>query len=215
MNMVTGRNLASSIAVAATALLLAACGGSGSGTAGKSTASSTVTASDSASTGTGTASSPAHAGRGEAVSAAHGGFSTIVPRGFTDGLTNEETAKGVEYRAVGPRVHGFATNVIVYRAASNDVNVAALAKRALAKLSTRPSYLPRARGISSLHALSVDGEPALAVVYHLSGRKTTDRREVFVVHGEWAYEISDNASVAGYVASLGVLDEVLRNWRWQ
>lgn len=213
MNMVTGRNLASSIAVAATALLLAACGGSGSGAAGKSAASSTVTASDS--TGTGTASSPAHAGSGEAVSAGHGGFSTILPRGFTNGLTNEETAKGVEYRAVGPRVHDFATNVIVYRAASGGSDVAALAKRALRNLSTRPSYLPRARGISSLHALSIDGEPALAVVYHLSGRKTTDRREVFVVHGEWAYEISDNASVAGYVASLGVLDEVLRNWRWQ
>lgn len=213
MNVVTGRNLASSIAVATAALLLAACGGSGSGAAGKSAASSTVAASDSASTGT--ASSPAHAGSGEAVSAAHGGFSTILPRGFTNGLTNEETAKGVEYRAVGPRVHDFATNVIVYRAASGGSDVAALAKRALRNLSTRPSYLPRARGISSLHALSIDGEPALAVVYHLSGRTTTYRRQVFVVHGEWAYEISDNASAAGYVTSLGVLDKVLRNWRWQ
>ncbi len=208
-----GRSLTYSIAVAAAALLLAACGGSGGGTATKSTASPTVKASNSASTAT--ANSPAHAGGGEAVNAAHGGFSTILPRGFTDGLTHEEVTNGLEYRAAGPRVHGFATNVLVFRAASGGSNVAALARRALRNLRTRPSYLPQARGISSLHALSVDGEPALAVVYHFAGRRTNYRRQVFVVHGEWAYEISDNASAAGYAASLGVLDEVLRNWRWQ
>jgi hypothetical protein len=213
------RKLMYAIVVAAAASLLAACGGSGGGSTTANTTASTASAAVKASNGsnssTSTAAPAARASGEETVDAAHDGFSTILPRGFTDGLTHEEVTNGLEYRAVGPRVHGFATNVLVFRAPASGKDVAALAKRALHNLSTRPSFLPHARGISSLHALSVDGEPALALVYQFAGRKPSYRRQVFVVHGEWAYEISDNTSPTGYAASLATLGEVLRNWRWQ
>ncbi len=212
-----GRSLVSSMTTVAAVLLLAACGGSGS-TAGTSTTGATGRASNSASatsSSSSTASPAPHSDGGQAVSAAHDGFSTIIPSGYTNGLTAESVAKSIEYEAVGHRVNGSATRLTVYRGAADGESVAVIANRALRELRNRPTYLPRALGISSLHALSVDGAPALAVVYQLVRHKRNYRRQLFVVHDGWAYEINDAASPARYAESLRALDEVIRGWRWQ
>jgi hypothetical protein len=215
-------HLASSMMIAAAVLLLAACGGqSGSATGTSSKTSTAGTANAASTTGTTstatvTTSGGSPAAADQTVSALNGGFRTVIPKGYRNALHASATnAKGTEYLAIGPKVGGSGSSLTVFRAAASGSDVAALAGRALHNLRSRASFLPKARGISSLQSLSVDGEPALAVSYRTIGLKTRRFHQLFVVHGTGAYEISDSSGTAGYAASLRALDDVIRSWRWE
>lgn len=198
------------MAMATVAALLAGCGGG----AGKG-ASTVGKAGTAASTGTSTNSGAASADGRQQASATHGGFRTIFPAGYSNDLSAAGAETGVEYMAIGPRIGGFASTLTVFRGPSNGSDIDGLARTALHHLSQRPSFLPKVRGLSSLQKLRVDGAPALAIDYQLAGRKPTSRRQVFVIHGGWAYEISDITEPSQHAASLRALDEVIRSWRWQ
>jgi hypothetical protein len=209
-----GRNLLSSMAVAAAAALLAACGGQSS--AGPSTTSAASTTGATTTTTTSASRPSTKASGGQTVSAVHGGFNAVIPKRYRNGLTVAATGvAGAEYVAVGPPDGKYGTSVSVFRIAAGGRDVATVANTALRNLAHQPSFLPRPRHISTLQSLSIDGEPALAVDYQLAGRKTSYRRQLFVVHGSWAYEISDAAASPRYTASLDALDEVIHSWRWQ
>jgi hypothetical protein len=212
------RNLSSSMVVAAAVLLLGACGGSAGGSASTtSKAGATSAARPGVSTTTsGAGSLPSRTGGEEAVSALHGGFHTIIPRGYRNGLAARGGgASGAEYQAIGPKADGLGDILTVFRIAAGSAHLAAIADRALRNLSRQPAFLPQASRISSLQSLSVDGEPALALDYRVTGLKMQYRRQVFVVHGAWAYEISDAAAPSRHSASLRALDDLIRAWRWQ
>jgi hypothetical protein len=227
---VWGRSLTSSMAIVAVALLLAACGGGSKGTAGTAsipTTASTASTSSSAQTPTPTRRAQALAPTrhhhspcvaasvgNQVVSAAHGGFRTVIPSCYKDHLAARaaSTTEEVEYMAIGSEA-GILT---VYRAAAGNSDVAAVASRVVSHLSKRPAFAPKLRQMSSQQALSIDGAPAIAIAYELAERTTTQRRrQIFVVHGGWAYEISDLASPSRYAASLRALDEVIHSWRWR
>ena len=227
-----GRSLTSSMTITAAILLLTACGGG----SGASTTNAGIT-NDAGSVGNTIAtvgtSTPSKVSGGnahplpstgrrrisagnEVVSAVHGDFRTIIPKGYKNGPTTSTAETGeVEYTAVGPKVDGFGASVTIFRAAAGNSDLAAVTSRALSQLSKRPAFLPKLHRLSSQQALRVDGEPAIAVDYVLAGRKTSERRQIFVVHGGWAYEISDEAAPSRYAASLRALGELLRGWRWQ
>jgi len=204
------KSMATSIAmgVAAMALLTACGGGSGTSAATTSAAPAAHTAAR--------AGTPSAGGAAQPVSAKDGGFRAVIPAGYSNGIaTAAGKATEVEYLAIGPRAGGFATNLTVFRAPASGQDVKAVADRALRQLAQRPSFLPKVSRLSSLRALTVDGESALAVGYVAKLRKSTRHYQVFVVHGQWAYEINDVALPAQYAASLAHLDDVIRSWRWQ
>jgi hypothetical protein len=205
-----GRGLASTIASTAAVLLLSACGGGSKGATSSATNPTTSTSAD-----VGTIGRAASSGAGE-VAALHGGFRTVIPHGYSNGLSaGRGGTSGVEYMAIGPRVGGKGAILTVFRASAGNADVAALARRAVRQLAHRAAYLPKPRRLSPLQGLTIDGAPALAVDYQLVKRSTNDRRQLFVIHGGWAYEISDAAAPSQYRASLQALDEVISHWRWQ
>jgi hypothetical protein len=205
-----GRGLASAMASAAAVLALSACGGGSSGATSSATNPTTSTSAD-----TGTIGRIASSGTGE-VAALHGGFRTVIPHGYSNGLSAAGGGTSdVEYMAIGPRVGGKGAVLTVFRASAVNGDVAALARRAMRQLARRPAFLPKPRRLSPLQKLTIDGEPAVAVDYQLVKRSTNDRRQLFVIHGGWAYEISDAAAPDRFGASLHALDEVISGWRWQ
>jgi hypothetical protein len=205
-----GRGLAGATASAAAVLLLSACGGGSTGATSGATNRTTSTGADA-----GTTSRAAPTAAGEVV-ALHGGFRTVIPRGYSNDLSaGGADTSGIEYRAIGPRVGGKAVNLIVFRASAGNDDLAAVARRAMRQLAQRPAFLPKPRRLSPLRKLTIDGQSALALDYQLVARRTSDRRQLFVINGGWAYEISDAAAPGQYGASLHALDEVISSWRWQ
>lgn len=205
-----GRGLAGAIASAAAVLMLSACGG---GSTGATSGATNLTSSTSADAGT--SGRAASSGAGEVV-ALHGGFRTVIPHGYRNDLSvGSAGTSDVEYMAIDPRAGGKGTGLTVFRASAGNGDVAALARRAMRQLAQRPAFLPKPRRRSPLQGLTIDGEPALAVDYQLVARRTSDRRQLFVIHGGWAYEISDAAAPSQYGASLHALDELISDWRWQ
>jgi hypothetical protein len=135
-------------------------------------------------------------------------FRTVIPRGYT----NHPSV--AQYWAIGPEEDGFPTSVLVVRqAVSKEVSIGTFAHRALSAI--RQS----ARKVSRLQPISVNGEPGFAVDYLVTATgslkgKVTHVRQVLVKHGPWVIFIRDIALPAQYEASLGAMDEVLRNWQW-
>jgi hypothetical protein len=120
-----------------------------------------------------------------------------------------------QYWANGAEENGFLTSVIIVReAVSKQVHIGTYARRLLRAIR------PLTHSLSHLQPLSVAAEPAFALDYFVTGTgtvqgKLTHVRQVLVKHGPWVFFIRDIALPAQYPASLGALDEVLRNWRWQ
>lgn len=215
-----GRNLLSSMAVAAAAALLAACGGQsggGSGTTSDASATRATTTATTAATTTSASRPSTEASGGGTVSAVHGGFAAVIPRGYRNGLVAAPSIapSGAEYMVIGPREGNLGTSLSVFRAAAGGRDVAAVAGSALHNLAHESAFLPKPRNVSPLQSLSIAGEPALALDYQLAGHRASYRRQIFVIHGGWAYEISDIAASLRYEASLRALDEVIRSWRWR
>lgn len=154
------------------------------------------------------AGTPVQVGPGPIV-AKEGEFRTVIPRRYT----NHPSV--AQYWANGPEQNGFATSVIVVReAVSKEVDINTYARRVL-----RASR-PLTHRLSHLQPLHVAAEPAFALDYLVTGTGTvqgvvTHVRQVLVKRGGWVFFIRDIALPAQYAASLGALDEVLRNWRWQ
>ena len=75
---------------------------------------------------------------------------------------------------------------------------------------------PSAHHLSGPFALSVGGEPALAVDYLLpeEGGKESHWRQVFVRHGESVYVIREYSSPAQHAVGLAALEELLSHWHW-
>jgi hypothetical protein len=143
------------------------------------------------------------------IVAKDGEFQTMIPRGYAIHPSS------AQYWADGPEEAGFITSVLVVReAVSKKLEISTYARRLLRAIRTI------ARRVSHLKRLSVGAEPAFAFDYFVTGTgtaqgKLTHVRQVLVKHGPWVWFIRDVASPAQYAASLGALDEVLRNWRWR
>jgi hypothetical protein len=185
--------------------------GASTGTASTSTTPSTGTASTSTTT---TATPGGHAAptpSARAIVARNGGFRTILPPGFASHSGGEQS---IEYWMTRSNGGGRPTQLIVFRAIARK-GLAAIARLALQHLKEQPAIVPKAYDISSLQPLEIDGQPALAVDYKVASHKPSVRRQVFVIDGEWTYEISVSAAPTQFAASLSALDEVIHNWRWQ
>jgi hypothetical protein len=143
------------------------------------------------------------------IVAKEGEFQTVIPRGYA----NHPSV--AQYWAEGPEGDGLRVSVIVVRqGVSKKVDISSYAHGLLR------AFRPISRGISHLQPLRVDGEPAFALDYLVTGTGTqkgtvTHVRQVLVKHGSWVFFIRDIALPTQYAASLGALDEVLRSWRWQ
>jgi hypothetical protein len=133
-----------------------------------------------------------------------------VPKGFKTKTSNE---KAVEYQVHRPAAVR-ATVITVFRGVAHG-SVHAVATAAVKRLSELSSLLPPARDVSALKPLEVDGQSALYVDYRVGTRKPEERRQVFVIDGEWTYEISLSATPANFASSLGALEEVIDGWRWR
>lgn len=187
----------------AAALALAACGG---GSTTNTTNSSHATASTDARTATAPAppggapagSAPGTATPTRTVTARHGGFRTVLPTGFTVKASQEAAVELWALRRT-PARHDLQATVDL----------------ALTRLAHTPTFLPRPRDVSSPQPTQVDGQPALYIDDRVGGPKPSERRQLFVEDGGFAYEISDSASPVEFPASLAALDELLRHWRWQ
>jgi hypothetical protein len=155
--------------------------------------------------GTKKAGTASPGGQSRIVTAKDGGFSTVTPRGYA----YEPSA--AQYVATGPEAGGSDTTVIVLRQPVREGDFRTVARQTLRALK-QPH---KARQVSRLRSLSVDGEPALAVDYVVAGAgKVQHVSLVFVRHGDWVYLIRDFVSPIRYAAALGELDEVIRNWHW-
>ena len=143
------------------------------------------------------------------IVAKDGEFQTVIPRGY------ENHPSVAQYWAEGPEGDGLRASVIVVRqGVSKKVDISTYAHGLLR------AFRPISRGISHLQPLSVDGEPAFALDYLVTGTgtqkgKLTHVRQVLVKRGPWVFFIRDIALPTQYAATLGALDEVLRSWRWQ
>jgi hypothetical protein len=175
----------------AAAVLFAGCGG------GSSTKSSTKSAHTLSVGG----------GSGEVI-AKEGEFRTVIPRAYTD------YPSAAQYWARGPEEEGFVTSLIVVREPARQADINTVARRA------RSIFSHFVRRLSRLEALSVDGQPAFALDYLVTGGgtakgKVTHVRQVLVRHGKWIYFIRDIALPTQYATSLEALDEVIRKWHWR
>jgi hypothetical protein len=149
------------------------------------------------------------------VQSTDGRFQTVIPAGFVDATSSVQSGvANVQYVAVGPRRHGFATNINVVRepaqGRSDMDQIVAL------ELATIKRLAPQAGGFSKVTRLTVGGEPARAVVYlnTPTGNRVLRQRQVFVVQGRWIYTITYSALPGAYGADVRALDTVTTAWRW-
>jgi hypothetical protein len=139
----------------------------------------------------------------------------VIPAGFVDATSSVQSGvANVQYLAVGPRHHSFATNINVVREPAqgrSDMNqIVGL------ELATIKRLAPQAGSFSNVTRPTVGGEPARAVDYlnTPTGNRVLHQRQVFVVHGRWIYTITYSALPSAYVADVGALDAVTTAWRW-
>ena len=182
-----------------TALVLAACGGSGT----KPPSSSTSTRTN--------AQFIAPAGT---VKSSDGSFATTVPTGFTDETSSAHGgAVKVLYLAVGPRIDNQTININVFREAAagrTDINAITAAE-----LTGVRALMPHAHSFSPVSALTVGGALARSVDYQgLPGDQLLHLRQVFVLHGGWIYTITYTALPNTYQAHVGAVDELIGRWIW-
>jgi hypothetical protein len=170
----------------AAAVLFAGCGG---GSTSKS------------SSGTGSVGRPV-------VSAKSGAFRTVVPLGFT------YIRSQAQYQSTGPEEgKGVPTaDLVVIRepVAQGDIN--AVARRTVRAVRHEPG----ARPPSGPLALSVGGQPALAVEYVVrENGEESHFRQVFVRHGGSVYYIRESWPLRQASAAQSGFEELLSNWQWQ
>jgi hypothetical protein len=144
-------------------------------------------------------------GLSRVVSAKQGAFRTVIPPEFD--YNSHEAQYDIE--GTGALV-GTAVVVVREPAALGDINFFA---RQTVHFARR---VPSIHRISRTSALSVGGEPALALDYAVrekSGGSTL--RTVFVRHGEFVYLIREYWRHGQRAPALAALEQILSNWQWQ
>jgi hypothetical protein len=151
----------------------------------------------------------------ETVQSTDGRFQTVIPAGFVNATNSVQSGvANVQYLAVGPRHHSFATNVNVVReparGRSDMDQIVGL------EIATIKRLAPQAGSFSKVTRLTLGGEPARAVDYlnAPTGNSVLHQRQVFVIHGGWIYTITYSALPSAYVAHVRALDAVTSAWRW-
>jgi hypothetical protein len=188
------RALAIAISVA---VLVAGCGGGSSKSGSSRTTTSTTAA-------------------GQTVVSRDKTFATVTPHGFKDATNSAQgSALRVQYLAIGPISHGFATNINVVREPSRGLidadTIATFELTAIKRIERK------AHSFSQLQPVTVGGLPARSVDYLNTpgGSRELHQRQVFVRHGNAIYTVTYTALPGSYAASAGAMDEVLKNWSWR
>jgi hypothetical protein len=144
-------------------------------------------------------------GLSRVVSAKQGAFRTVIPPEFN---YNPHEA---QYDIEGTRaLAGTAVVVVREPVELGDINFFA---RQTVHFARR---VPSIHRISRTSALSVGGEPALALEYAVrekSGESAV--RTVFVRHGEFVYLIRGAWPAARRAPALAALEQILSSWQWQ
>jgi hypothetical protein len=139
------------------------------------------------------------------VSAKQGAFRTVIPPEF------DYNPQQAQYDIEGTGALAGAAVVVVREPAQlGDINFFA---RQTVHFARR---VPSIHRISRTSALSVGGEPALALDYAVrekSGAWTV--RTVFVRHGQFVYLIREAWPAARRAPALAALEQILSNWQWQ
>ena len=144
-------------------------------------------------------------GLARVVSAKQGAFRTVIPLGYS--YNASETQYDIEGTGA---LDGILVVVVREPAQLGDIN--AFARRLVASARRVPSI----HRISRPSALSVGGEPALALDYvsrEKSGASVV--RSVFVRHGQFVYIIREGWPAAQRAPALAALEQILSNWQWQ
>ena len=148
-------------------------------------------------------------GLSRVVSAKQGAFRTVIPPEFN---YNPHEA---QYDIEGTRaLAGTAVVVVREPVELGDINFFA---RQTVHFARR---VPSIHRISRTSALSVGGEPALALDYTARERvrgksEESTLRTVFVRHGQFVYLIRAGWPAARPAPALAALEQILSNWQWQ
>jgi hypothetical protein len=152
---------------------------------------------------------------GASVTSAAGSFQTVIPPGFLDGTRSVPIhVANLQYLAVGPRSHAFATNINVIRESARGRT--GIDQIVGMELATIKRLEPRASGFSPVSGMTIGGDRARVVDYinRSSGGPLLHQRQAFVVHDGWIYTITLSALPSTYAANLGALNRVAAAWRW-
>jgi hypothetical protein len=179
---------------------LAGCGGS----SGDSKSGSTTTSSSTTGAASGT------------VSGHDGGFTTVIPRGFVNGLAALSGGPlTLQYAALAPRVDGFRPNINVVRESAHGLSDAgSIANREITGVKT---VAPQAHGFSAVRTLTLDGAPARGVDYlnRPTGGPPLHQYQVFALHANMVYTVTYTALSSRYQTTLAGMQQVLAAWRWK
>jgi hypothetical protein len=161
-------------------------------------------------------------GLARVVSAKQGAFRTVIPLGYS--YNASETQYDIEGTGA---LDGILVVVVREPAQLGDIN--AFARRLVASARRVPSI----HRISRPSALSVGGEPALALEYAARekiaaaggrrpraaparpGWEESALRSVFVRHGRFVYIIRAAWRPGQHAPASAALEQVLSNWQWQ
>jgi hypothetical protein len=178
-------------------LALAGCGSSS-----KSGSTTTTSSATSAASGT--------------VSGRDGGFTTVIPRGFVNGLAALSGGPiTLQYAALAPRVDGFRANINVVREPAHGLSDAgAIANREITGVK---AVATQAHGFSAVRTLTLDGASARGVDYfnRPTGGPLLHQYQVFALHGNMVYTVTYTALSSRYQATLPGMQQVLAAWRWK
>ena len=186
------------------ALLVAACGGSGSRPAAPAKASTTTVGAQGAEAGVNQAASSS--GR---VTSSDGSFQTVIPAGFQDARGQESVINAL-YLVVG--VPHMAIDVVRARAPAN-VNLTQFADDGLQGLKRISPYN---QDFSQITSLTVAGAPARSFSYvgRTPDGRTAVEAQINVLHDGWAYGIDGSAPSNRFKAIQAAIGRVLANWHW-
>ena len=144
-------------------------------------------------------------GLSRVVSAKQGAFRTVIPPEF------DYNPQQAQYDIEGTGALAGTVVVVVREPVElGDINFFA---RQTVHFARR---VPSIHRISRTSALSVGGEPALALDYvsrEKSGASVV--RSVFVRHGQFVYIIREGWPAAQRAPALAALEQILSNWQWQ
>lgn len=202
---------------AAVTLLVAGIAVAGCGSS--STVTKTVTSTTSASASSGSSSSSTTAASAPAAGAGRlngkdGGFSTAIPRHWSNGAALVSPSSiNLQYVVTGPSSGGFLTNINVVREPTSSSDLDAITRASIKGVRALFSTITR---MSALHPLTVGGSPARAYNYfaHSSSHRHIHVQQIVVLHGGYAYTITDTALASQYTGSVSALEQVVRGWRW-
>jgi hypothetical protein len=144
-------------------------------------------------------------GLSRVVSARQGAFRTVIPLGFS---YNPYQA---QYDIEGTGALA-GTEVVAIRESVQLGDINAWVRRTVD--ATR--RIPRIHRVSRPSALTVAGEPALALDYTAREKgEESAYRQIFVRHGQFVYIIRGAWPAAQRAPASAALEQILSSWQWQ